>query len=368
MSRGVVVEYTSRPGRGMDDHDRTAMTEIARRIAALQDLDYAGEYDSTACYPDQVYFVPSDTLIGTEHVLRLGIRSERDLFGGVVAFPVTATKAITHPLVRADASAPEGWSDVFPKKVRDAVLAGFSIFTAEQAHKAGKQLFERGAVRIKPVRSTGGHGQQVVPSIAELDNAIRDLNPDDLKAGIVLEENLEDVSTVSVGQVLVGDLRAAYFGSQRLTVDNSGNEVYGGSDLVVAKGTMGVLLDLDLPERFRLAVNQARAYDAATACLPGMFASRRNYDIAQGLDGSGRRRSGVLEQSWRIGGATGAEIAALEAFRGDPGLQIVRASTHEIYGESGPPPPDATLYFRGVDARVGPLTKFALVEVHDDAR
>ncbi len=362
MSRGVVVEYTSRPGRDMDEHDRAAMSEIARRIAALQDRDYAGEYDSTAHYQGQVYFVPSDTLVGTARALQLGIRGERDLFGGVVPSAVIATKAITHPLVRADASAPEGWSSGFPEKVRDAVLAGFSIFTAEQAHEAGERLFERGPVRIKPVRSTGGHGQSVALSIAALDSAIAGLDPDDLKAGIVLEENLEDVSTVSVGQVLVGDLKAAYFGSQRLTVDNSGSEVYGGSDLVVARGALERLLTLDLPDRFRLAVEQARAYDAATECLPGMFASRRNYDIAQGLDGSGRRRSGVLEQSWRIGGATGAEIAALEAFRSDPGLQIVRASTHEIYGEGGPPPPHATLYFRGVDARVGPLTKFALVE------
>jgi hypothetical protein len=352
----------------MDEHDRAAMAEIARRIAALQGLDYAGEYDRTARYPGRVYFVPSDTLIGTERASQLGIRSERDLFGGVVPSPVIATKAITHPLVRADASAPEGWSSEFPEKVRDAVLTGFSVFTPEQAHEAGKRLFEHGPVRIKPVRSTGGQRQQVVLSVADLDSAIADMDPGDLKAGIVLEENLEDVTTSSVGQILVGDLTAAYFGSQRLTVDNGGNEVYGGSDIVVTKGTLETLLSPDLPGRFRLAVEQARTYDAATECFPGMFASRRNYDVAQGLDGSGHPRSGVLEQSWRIGGATGAEIAALEAFRADPGLQRVRASTHEIYGKSGPPPPHATLYFRGVDARVGPLTKFALVEAHDDAR
>jgi hypothetical protein len=352
----------------MDDHDRAAMAEIARRIAALQGLDHAGEYDSTARYPGRVYFVPSDTLVGTERASQLGIRSERDLFGGVVPSSVIATKAITHPLVRADASAPEGWISEFPEKVRDAVLAGFSVFTPEQAHAAGKRLFELGPVRIKPVRSIGGQGQKVVLSIADLDSAIADMDAGDLEAGIVLEENLEDVTTSSVGQILVGDLTAAYFGSQRLTVDNGGNEVYGGSDLVVTRGTLEGLLTLDPPGRFRLAVEQARAYDAATSCLPGMFASRRNYDVAQGLDGSGHPRSGVLEQSWRIGGATGAEIAALEAFRADPGLQWVHASTHEIYGETAPPPPHATLYFRGIDARVGPLTKFALVQAHDDAR
>ena len=69
----------------------------------------------------------------------------------------------------------------------------------------------------------------------------------------------------------------------------------------------------------------------------------------------------MLEQSWRIGGASGAEIAALEAFRADPALRVVRASTVEVYGEAPTPPPDAIVYFSGVDERVGPLTKYATV-------
>ena len=89
-----------------------------------------------------------------------------------------------------------------------------------------------------------------------------------------------------------------------------------------------------VPENIRTAVGQARVYDAATSVFPGLFASRRNYDVAQGANARGQWRSGVLEQSWRVGGATGAEIAALEAFRADPGLQVVHTSTVEVYGES----------------------------------
>ena len=39
----------------------------------------------------------------------------------------------------------------------------------------------------------------------------------------------------------------------------------------------------------------------------------------------------------------------------------MRASTVEIYGEAEPPP-HATVYFRGVDERIGPITKYAMVE------
>ena len=147
------------------------------------------------------------------------------------------------------------------------------------------------------------------------------IDPDQLaNAGLVLEENLTAVTTYSVGQVRVADLTATYYGSQRLTTDNGGDEVYGGSDLVVVRGDFDALVQLPLPESIRVAVEQARTYDAATSVFPGMFASRRNYDVAQGVDARGQWRSGVLEQSWRIGGATGAEIAALEAFRADPAL------------------------------------------------
>jgi hypothetical protein len=76
----------------------------------------------------------------------------------------------------------------------------------------------------------------------------------------------------------------------------------------------------------------------------------------------------VLEQSWRIGGASGAEIAALEAFLATPALRAVRAATVERYGEGHAPPPHATIYFRGTDERDGPMTKYALVEPYDHAR
>jgi hypothetical protein len=135
---------------------------------------------------------------------------------------------------------------------------------------------------------------------------------------------------------------------------------------VIARGDFAALRALGPPPEARLAIVQARAYDeAATACFPGLLASRRNYDVAQGTGPAGRR-SGVLEQSWRIGGASGAEIAALEAFQADPALQAVRASTVEVYGACEPPP-KATVYFRGTDEDVGMITKYTLVEPHGHA-
>jgi hypothetical protein len=75
----------------------------------------------------------------------------------------------------------------------------------------------------------------------------------------------------------------------------------------------------------------------------------------------------VLEQSWRIGGASGAEVAALEAFRADPGLRAVRAECTEVYGPEAQPPRGATVYFRGVDALVGFITKYTTAQPYVDA-
>jgi hypothetical protein len=158
---------------------------------------------------------------------------------------------------------------------------------------------------------------------------------------------------------------ASYYGTQRLTEDNAGAVVYGGSDLVVTRGGFDALLRLDMPGAIRLAVRQAQVYDAAaSACFPGLLVSRRNYDVIAGVDARGRRRSGVLEQSWRIGGASSAEIAALEALGAAPGRQVVRASSFEVYGQGPGLPAGAIPLFSGPDPEVGLMTKSVKVDIY----
>jgi hypothetical protein len=143
LAHGVVVEYSPQGGGFADTHERITRAAVAQRLAALTGFDYAGKYDPSARYPGRVYFVPGDTLVGLE-AARVGITGEHDLFGGVVPYPFVATKVITHPFFQPGAHAPEGWSDTFPRHVQSAVLEGYSVFTAEQAHAAGERLLEHG--------------------------------------------------------------------------------------------------------------------------------------------------------------------------------------------------------------------------------
>jgi hypothetical protein len=343
---------------------------LARRLATLQGFDFAGDYDPTGDYASPLYYVPNDTLIGAETLRRLGIRSERDLFGGVAPYSFVATKAISHPLVDPRAQSPVGWSHNFARCVGDALLPGFTAFALSDARRAGVELLKQGPVRVKSPRGVGGRGQTVACNRKELEAMLRQLDPAELAVdGVVLEMNLVHVATYSVGQVRMGNHLATYYGTQRLTTNNQGETVYGGSDLTVVRGDYDALLRWDLPPEARLAVMQACQYDAAaTREFPGLLASRRNYDVAQGLDAQGQWRSGVLEQSWRIGGASGAEVAALEAFASDPTLTVVHAQTVEHFGTGHEPPLHATVHFHGRDERIGPIAKYTLVEPYVAAR
>ncbi|WP_416460690.1 DUF3182 family protein [Rubrivivax gelatinosus] len=346
-------------------HDHQTKARVAAGLAALLGWDYVGELRELDRGEAPVYLVPRETLTLAE-ARRLGVHGPTQVFGGVVPQAFVATKTITH-CAAPHATVPLGWSSAFGRAVQQAVLPGRSCFSVADARRAALRLLRRGGVRLKDPGGVGGLGQWVLHDAGELDRVLASMDPQAVaRHGLVVEINLHDVTTMSVGQVCVGAWQASYYGTQRLTRNRDGQEVYGGSDLVVVRGGFDTLLRRELPSAVRLGIEQALAYHrAAEACFPGFFASRANYDVAQGLDDAGRWRSGVLEQSWRIGGASGAELAALQAFQADPALRLVHASTHEVHG-GAEVPSGALVLYDGVDAELGRLTKYAFAQTHVD--
>ena len=297
------------------EHELATQRGVAARLAALMGCRFDEVREiATSAAVDLGYVVPDVTIASLDTALALGIRSEEDLFGGVVPFPFVAAKTITHPLIDPAAAAPQGWQADFPERVRDVTLPGWSAFSLSDARAAGRRLLQGGEVRVKLASGIGGAGQSVARSEAELDAQLAAIDPAEFAEGVVLERNLVDVRTYSVGRVRVGSMLASYIGTQRTTRSCHGKEVYGGSSIEVVRGGFEALDRLALEDGARRAIRGARAYhEAAMACFAGMFASRCNYDVVEGRDASGRQWVGVLEQSWRIGGASGAEVAALEA-------------------------------------------------------
>jgi len=362
---GYVMEWVIDPANYCSEHELITRRALAGRIAGLRGMQYFGPVSRRPPPAGPLYFIPSDT-VETHRAQAIGIRSENDFFGGAVPFAYVATKAITHPLHHSDAAGPRDWVESFAPRIGDCVLPGYSAFSEDDARLAGRTLLRGGDVRVKPVRATGGNGQTVVRDAASLDRTLASVPHMDTD-GVVLERNLREPRTLSIGQVKVGALTMSYYGLQRLTRNHRGHWVYGGSDLTAVRGGFDALNAMPLKPSLRLAVEQAAVYHAAVVeSYPGFMASRINYDVAQGPDNAGQWCSGVLEQSWRVGGATGAEVAALEVFKSQPERSLVRASCFEVFGEADLPP-GACVNYSGHDPDVGRLTKYSFVEAHADA-
>jgi len=362
---GLVVLYG-----GEEDarHEQETRAEIARELAVLKQFDFDGRFDPRKHDGHPCYFVAAQTL-DRETARGLGIRHEHDIFGGVVPHLFVATKVIAHPLVDDGAFAPDGWSAQLGASAGDTVLDGFSAFTRKDALRGGTQLLTDGPVRLKLPHGRAGRDQHVVKTPAELAERVDELDEKELATnGIVLEQNLDDVVTYSVGQVRVEDTLISYVGTQRLTRDNRGEEVYGGTTLIAVRGDYDALLKREIPDPAREAIAKTRVFDGFVVdAYKNMFASRRNYDVAQGRDAAGRERIGVLEQSWRIGGASGAELAVLTTLRRDSRVASVRASSYEIHGRDVAVPSHAKVYFDGEDDKMGRLVKYTVVDEYDGA-
>src|SRR5262249_41659453 len=156
-----------------------------------------------------------------------------DLYGGVVPYPFVKTKAITHGLIEPDAQRPQGWSAGFPDRVRQVVLQGYTVFSPRDARIAAERMLKRRSIRVKPPLGASGRGQTLIESTDELEAALEKIAAEELATyGLVLEENLREIRTLSVGCIAVDGHEISYHGRQWTVRDNEGRSVYGGSDLV----------------------------------------------------------------------------------------------------------------------------------------
>src|SRR5262245_53870397 len=161
---GIAVHF-ARLGAPMYTHEKVTLSVVAKSIARLIGHLFVGEFDPNEHVAARLFFVPSDTLI-LDEARDLGIYSSQQLYGAVVPYPLVKTKAITHRLVGTRAARPSAWSSAFANSVHGAVLPGFTIFSAEDARLAAKQLLALGTVRLKEPLGDGGHGQTTIESLA----------------------------------------------------------------------------------------------------------------------------------------------------------------------------------------------------------
>src|SRR6476661_7059881 len=118
-------------------------------------------------------------------------------------------------------------------------------------------MLPHGPARVKWPLAADGKGQSLVSSVTELE-AVLEMTPQREIAtyGVVLEADLHDASTLSVGRTVIDGIILTYHGSQRLTTDNEGRSVYGGSNLVCVRGDWEALHRISAPDEIRIGIAQ----------------------------------------------------------------------------------------------------------------
>lgn len=327
-------------GGGHSTHELASLHAASRRLPAL--LGCAGD-DAGASGAGARYWLPMRTLL-REEAERLGIGDEGGLWGGVVPHAFVGTKLVSHPCWPGGSGVPAGWRDV--PGIEASTLPGWSVFTRADALAACEALLEGGPVRIKSPYARGGNDQTVVDDARAARDWLQSAAAIGVEHGLVVERDLAEAATYGVGSARVGEHAIAYHGTQRTVADPHGKRVYGGSRLTVFRGDLASLCATLPPGEAREAVCTAMQYDRAVRGAYRVLASRCNYDVIVGHDRDGVRHCGVLEQSWRFGGASMAELLAMERFARDPDLRWVVAETVEAYDRDALPD-DAVLVWPG---------------------
>ena len=317
-------------------------TAVGYRLAGLLDGRLCSIGEST----EDRYFVPHAALIRTTSE-KMGVRTADDIFGGVVEIAAHRDKAILHPRVPGYEQNCMWHSSKFAARVATAVLPGFSVFSPHDAHTAFRQLSGEGySIRGKDPTCDGGGGQWVVADENHLNSIIASLPEGKiLNHGFVLEPNLIDPVTLSVGQIYLNRRFYSYHGYQESTTSPKGNETYGGTTLTMVRGGLGSLAQSVADPLVAHAINQARTvYEAYSEYDP--LISRANFDVVQGRATNHDVLSGVVDQSIRIGGATPAEMLAIETLENDPTARRVTSRvTIRWNPEPLPPAPGEVLFF-----------------------
>lgn len=309
---------------------------LSQRFAALLNLALITDpkiqelKDLAACY-----YLPNQILL-QDQAIALGIYSLNDLYGGVVPYEFLKDKSLTHPIYHISMNRPEGWNNQLGVYLKPYVLDGFSAFTTQDVLWAAQGMIDSGPIRLKLASTTSEQSHWVFSHHAEFIKFINQMQDHPLfKQGMVVEEDLRNTTTFSIGQTEIGGLLISYCGEHVLTTNLNGEKTYGGANLFVVRGNYNQLHDALTFPIHREALHLTRQYEQLIfETFPLLYASRRNYTVLYGVNAKRQVRLGVLKPSWCMGNTSMAELLALEAFCATPKLKSINTWTRDHYVET----------------------------------
>lgn len=295
-------------------------------------------HDSTA--QSDTYYVPF-AAVHEPLARQVGITGRGDLYGGIVKAPQHADKAILHELPDPIAESPEWYSQSFAKSLGDVALPGFTTFSPNDTITAYNHMRQEGLrVRFKDPASTGGLGQRLVDSHQELSQVMSEHGQKFSNVGAILEADLADAVTVTVGYVdLAGQIYTWH--GRPYDIEYNNQTRFGGNELTVVRGGFRELRKQCDNSEDLLAVYQAEKVFNAYSTL-GATVTRATFDAVQGVAANGAFLSGITDPSLRPSASSAAEIRAIEAFVDKPEAQMAKTRLVYDYAKQLSPAPGSS--------------------------
>lgn len=331
MKEGVALYMHGAPDayRGFIQERNSA---IARDIAGYLGLPFKGEVAEKSNGVD--YLVPASTL-STAEARKLGVSGEHDFYGGFVDHIQQVGKSILHP--SSSRNAPEFYSHEFSEEIGGLVLPGVTTFSKAEIIRGFQSLASRNIeARLKMPSESDGNGQSVIKSEEDLTQKLKDLDDKCLREhGIVLEQNLQDIRTISVGRAQIGSEMYSFIAHQKDGSGKQNEEINGsflGASLRVVRGglnNLNILKDLDIDDHE--AVEGAWKFDALYNKFMKPVSSRMSYDYLIGSDRYGARKGGITDITARLGGNCPALMVAIDKLKSDRSLSSIATRVDLLY-------------------------------------
>jgi len=320
QKEGVLVEVNPNIPEPYQGYIRTRNGQIGKDIALLLGIPFRG---FTADQVDQNQYIIASKTITTANAHALGIHTPDDFYGLAIDNLHHVGKTILHPAINKNT--PPFYQTTFSKRVQTLVLPGITCFSTEDLDSAYQQTSGNGFdLRFKVAGESDGNGQYQIENRDHLMDII-EKEEQSLSEGVVLEANINDPKTISVGHTKVGEKKYSFIAHQKNSeTDKAGQSRYLGAKVTVIPGELDqLLLDKSLTINEQLAVIKAVGFHRLYQEVFNPIASRISYDVVIGLDNHGDILSGVTDITGRVGGTCPALMLACLQLNDDPSIKKV---------------------------------------------
>lgn len=318
MTKEVVIDLQGAP-EAYRDFIAIRNGNIASVFAEVVKGEYRGEFSARS---EGQYIIPATT-ITFEQARDLGIQTVEDFYGVAVQSIDEVGKAILHPSVSQES--PAFHNARFAEKVKQLVLPGATGFTREDLLTAynSNQLLSYD-LRLKLPNESDGNGQYHITSYEQLAHLLDIVGTEFIaEHGMVLEAEVKNPETVSVGFLTLGGETYAFLAHQKNDIvteqDETGDTYersrYKGAYIAIMQSKDGIAGLLELPNLSHLekdAIHAVSLFYQAYREEIGPMVSRISFDYLSGTDNQGNKLGGITDITGRLGGYCGALMLAVK--------------------------------------------------------